>query len=426
MKIKKIYLFRVTVTSVLFFMVMNTAATAQVVFSDDFGQTASRLTSPYMPAGSFTFGNPAGTVNEKAIENNHYAVVDPTHIVDAYPNSYYWFWTGPEPAGNTFGAANNPATTDHTGNSNGAVMVVNAGITLNDIYSRSVHLTAGSCYRFSVWLYLVNANSTIELRIRDVATQAILGSVSSGFISVEDTWQQFSFDFKVPADCTSTDVNALITNTFSTNGGNDYYIDDVVLEQLSTCTASQITCPFGVLPVQLINFNATVQNNCIGVVLNWSRASGQNGKHFIIERSANGQKWPAIATITATGNSSNINTYSYTDAAVSNGIWLYRLREQDIDGREKLSNTVSAKLSCGNSSYHIYPSRVYDVLTIQAPPGKMREVQVINDLGQLIKSLSINGSTTQTINTTNWCKGLYHVIVMENDLRVYTEKVFKQ
>src|SRR3982750_2964113 len=76
---------------------------AQVLFNETFGQSTTRLTSVYMPTGGFAWGDPGGSTNEKAIENNYYAVIAPANIKDAYPVPYYWFWTGLQPAGNTGG-----------------------------------------------------------------------------------------------------------------------------------------------------------------------------------------------------------------------------------------------------------------------------------------------------------------------------------
>ncbi|UOB18648.1 lectin-like domain-containing protein [Abyssalbus ytuae] len=227
---------------------------SQVIFSEDFGETTVRQTSPYMPGGSFIFGDPdpAASTQERAIENNHYAVIDPNHIRDDYPVPYYWFWTGPEPAGNTGGSANNPPTDDHTpGDTNGAVMVVNAGTTLNDFYVRSVSLQPNTCYRFSAWVYLVNKNAQITLEARDVSNGTVLGSVGSGTIRNEDQWVQYSLEFTIPAGCASTDVDVAIRNDLSNNSGNDYYVDDILLEQLTPCSGAEqtISCPVGQLPV---------------------------------------------------------------------------------------------------------------------------------------------------------------------------------
>ena len=223
---------------------------AQTIFLEDFGQTITRQTSVYMPAGSFNFADPNGSSNEMQIENNHYAVIDPNHIKDAYPSNGYWFWSGNIPPGVSSGL-NSPDTDDHTtGDTNGAVMAINAGSTLNYFYVRSVNLTAGDCYRISYWVYLVNKDAQIEIDLRDVSDQSVLNNdndYQTNRITSIDNWIQYSVDFKVPSGCSSTDFELTLRNDFSQNSGNDYYVDDIKLEKLSTCTASEIAnCPTGV------------------------------------------------------------------------------------------------------------------------------------------------------------------------------------
>ncbi|TYP96705.1 hypothetical protein C7447_1061, partial [Tenacibaculum adriaticum] len=229
---------------------------SQVIFTENFGETTTRQTSIYMPTGTFAFGDPNGTVNEKAIENNHYAVIDPNHIVDDYPNPYYWFWTGNQPVGNTGGDNGNPATDDHTtGDTNGAVLVVNAGTTLSDFYERQVSLELDQCYRLSVWMYVVNAGAQITLEAKDVSNGSVLGFETIPFTSTEDVWTEYTLDFKIPAGCTSADVALALRNNNSNNSGNDFYIDDIQLEKLTLCTGLEqtITCPVGKIPTDSDN-----------------------------------------------------------------------------------------------------------------------------------------------------------------------------
>ncbi|KGL58802.1 hypothetical protein PHEL85_3072 [Polaribacter sp. Hel1_85] len=203
-----------------------------------------------MPTGSFTFADPNGTSNEKQIENNHYAVIDPTHIQDAYPSDGYWFWSGNIPPGVSSGV-NSPDTDDHTtGDINGAVMAINAGTTLDYLYVRSVSLNAGDCYRISYWIYLVNNDAQIEVDLRDTSNQSVLNNdndYQTNLITIIDNWAQYSIDFKVPNTCTNTDFEVTLRNDYPLNSGNDYYVDDIFMEKLSTCTATEVAnCPLGV------------------------------------------------------------------------------------------------------------------------------------------------------------------------------------
>ncbi len=180
------------------------------------------------------------------------------------------------------------------------------------------------------------------------------------------------------------------------------------------------------LPVVFQSFAAQLLSNCSGVKLNWATATEQNSRQFVIERSSNGSSWSAIGTVPAAGNSNSQQIYSYTDAGITNGAWQYRLREQDLDGREKLSSILNVKLDCGKNSYYVYPNPVRDMLTVQAPAGAVRQLKVYNATGQQITTVAINPGAVQTINTSKWNKGIYNVVITENGEKVYTGKIYKQ
>lgn len=186
-----------------------------------------------MPAGSYTFASASGSSNEKEIQDGYYAVVDPRHIADANPSSYFWTSTSPTsfiPTG-----SRSYYTTDHTGDTNGAVMVINAGTTVNYIYKRAVTLKTGFRYRFSCWIYVVARSSQFSMEVinsTNNTTNTFLGPV----LTKEGSWIEYNLDFPVPLSATDT-VNMVIAglqNNYKLIDGNDYYIDDILLSTLHT------------------------------------------------------------------------------------------------------------------------------------------------------------------------------------------------
>lgn len=228
----------------------------QTIFFEDFGTSDKsvnfgRTTSPYMPDGSFTFGDPYPSTNDYytyAIDNNHYAVVAPGYIELGHKPNNYYFWTPAYNESNT--------VQDHSsGTEYGAVMVINAGSTLNAFYKRQQLLQVGAHYRASLWMYLVKGPSQIAIDIRHPKTGEVLATVKSDEYqdwnpAVKNKWTYLELYFTVPVpddeeNCKVDNVVLSYRNNKSENQGNDYYIDDIRLEKVCSVPDGTIIirCP---------------------------------------------------------------------------------------------------------------------------------------------------------------------------------------
>lgn len=241
-----------------------------VLFFEDFGVSDKddgnfgRKTSPYMPSGSFAFGTPypqSAIYDEYEINNNHYAVVAPGYIkLGVDPNQYY-FWT---PAYNETGTV-----TDRSGTEDGAVMVINAGSTLDAFYQRKISVVSGESYRASFWLYLVNGPSRVSIDIMNPATKEVLAVMTSPEMDTtyKGKWTKFELYFKIPAnlECEIDELLLSFRNNKSEHFGNDYYVDNIKLEQVcevpdGTPTVD-VNCPTYTVSIKAIDDFYEVGNN---------------------------------------------------------------------------------------------------------------------------------------------------------------------
>ncbi|MES2773861.1 MAG: glycosyl hydrolase [Bacteroidota bacterium] len=97
----------------------------------------------------------------------------------------------------------------------------------------------------------------------------------------------------------------------------------------------------GALPVSLLNFSGLVYNKSIE--LNWSTAQEQNGRHFEILKSTDGNHFVTIGKLHAIGNSNTVSGYHFTDNSPVTGMNFYKLKAVDNDGSFTYSKTVSLK-----------------------------------------------------------------------------------
>lgn len=244
-------------------LLCSAAAQAQTVFLDTFGPSVERATSPYVPdryvpgAGMddtgkvFSHGDqfyhfadvtaPAGEAageanNRLAVDNGYYAVGHPQQIGLKSPylgQSWYQFLPSILAA-------------DHTGDG-GSVLAINAGEVRNEFYRRAVSLTPGTTYKLSAAVFVTKSPVAIRFEVQDGATGAVLAQDSASgvqFFAPSTAWSVHDLQFTVPASCNAAaNYSVALRNAQAANGGNDFYIDDVALEVVSTAAPNLTACP---------------------------------------------------------------------------------------------------------------------------------------------------------------------------------------
>ena len=227
----------------LLFVIFSLSGKAQVILSETFGASTTRVYSDYVPDGlgyfifadpstgdnPYTTGSDPYKSNERVmayvVENNHYVIIAPAHLKTSMPvpvgYSGYDIWAG--------------LTSDHTGDTNGAAMLVNAGTTLSTFYKRKIgqNLVPGNYYRFSFYANVVNAPPRISMEILSPSGNTVLAAAEKSLSG--SGWQQYSAVFRIPTGCSipaSEDYYISMVNDVANDSGNDFAIDDIVFENL--------------------------------------------------------------------------------------------------------------------------------------------------------------------------------------------------
>ncbi len=106
--------------------------------------------------------------------------------------------------------------------------------------------------------------------------------------------------------------------------------------------------PHGItLPVELTNFTADyVEGN---INLCWSTATETNNKGFEVDRkdksSIKNQRWENIGFVNGNGTTSGPKSYSFTDKNPAAGYYVYRLKQFDLNGSYKYSQSIEVKVN---------------------------------------------------------------------------------
>ena len=180
----------------------------------------------------------------------------------------------------------------------------------------------------------------------------------------------------------------------------------------------------GVLPIELISFDGTVQND--NIKLSWVTAAEINNDYFTVERSLNGIDFDEIALVKGAGNSKNKINYESFDEQPVPGTSFYRLKQTDLDGASTLSDVISITYTNNNlGGINIYPNPVVvgSNLTIQLEgnDAKATVLKLYNANGKVMMQKVIASNSNRAFLSTSLelpndlAPGLYLLMAENND-----------
>jgi len=185
-----------------------------------------------------------------------------------------------------------------------------------------------------------------------------------------------------------------------------------------------------ILPVQLLTFNGSLQNNNT-TLLQWETTNEINTSHFTIERSNDGNNFTAIGNVTAIGANNNKTSYSFTDndaAIQTSPILYYRLKIVDNNGQYAYSKIISVMLN-KNINVFIFPNPVKQILNIKLSGRETNPVVIqIADLnGRVLYSEKRNGSNSNlSVDVKQWTPQVYILKVINSKNEVLTTQKFEK
>lgn len=197
------------------------------------------------------------------------------------------------------------------------------------------------------------------------------------------------------------------------------------IDWTTTYTGTSLTAfANAALPVELINFNAKLNENR-SVRLFWRTATEHNNQGFYIEKSTDGIGWTAIGFAVGKGSVDSEQHYSFTDEQPSDGMNYYRLRQMDFDGKSELSRVEAVDNSGAASSggLTIFPNPTTGLIGISADFPSTFEVLVFDATGKLVKRFS--SAQNAHFDLSELENGLYCVTVLGGEKPI-TATVCKQ
>ena len=321
---------------------------------------------------------------------------------------------------------------DHTGNTNGLMLLVNANGDSGEIYRDTVmglhpgYLHMVSFYAMNTTLRNSCSGTSSNPRLQFIAeaynadgTFTQLSSFYSNSLTqtTTATWVKVSGNFTLPINVSA--IRFRILNTTSGSCGLNIAVDDI---SFGICAAAAS------LPAK--GFQLNVQKRAGKTQLEWSTIQEFNTALFVAERSEDGRTWMEIAHVKAAGNSSQKRSYSLEDNGSFAGQVYYRISLKDIDGKLSYSNIQVIREQKTGIQMNAVPNPFRNQTTVQitSDQEKMATLRIVDMNGRLIaqKELKIfNGINQLPLPIDNLKPGIYHaeLISADGSLKLNTKLV---
>jgi len=168
---------------------------------------------------------------------------------------------------------------------------------------------------------------------------------------------------------------------------------------------------FDPLPVKFIGFSLTRRDK--DVLVQWSTAEEVNASMYELERSLDGRNWDVIAYVSAIGNSSEVNNYSYTDKNMTSSVAYYRIRQVDVDGTFTYTDIKVIRTE-NKATANVVIASLPQKVMLQFPEeikGKVI-VRFVNTAGQVVDQQQLTNPVGQVILNSK-VTGM-HIISLSN------------
>jgi hypothetical protein len=179
--------------------------------------------------------------------------------------------------------------------------------------------------------------------------------------------------------------------------------------------------PNNPLPVTLLSFEATCTAG--EITATWSTASETNNRMFLIEQSNDVAQWSTVDTISGSGNSNALLSYTSRFTTGGAGVSYLRLVQIDFNGNREIFEPIV--VTCAETTANevmIYPNAVSDVANVEIRSAEPLDVQlhVYSSTGQLVRSVECalkSGSNFTRVDVSDLGSGIY-LVVLANSKQV--------
>jgi Secretion system C-terminal sorting domain len=219
--------------------------------------------------------------------------------------------------------------------------------------------------------------------------------------TVTNQWEQLVFDYSADIGKMVTRLTIIPDFPATRTAGSTNYFDNIDFSGT-------------LVPVELTSFTGNYAGN--NAQLKWSTATELNNQGFDIQRSIAGSDFVTIAFIQGKGTTTQSNSYSFIDKAISpSTIYSYRLKQIDFDGSYAYSNIVnlgkSLPLNFELSQNFPNPFNPSTKISFSLPVNSNVSLDIYNLVGEKVMTV-LNGELEAgnhdyDINGSRLASGIY-------------------
>lgn len=159
--------------------------------------------------------------------------------------------------------------------------------------------------------------------------------------------------------------------------------------------------------------------------IEWTTLQEINTNHFIVEYSANGVLFQDISMVSASGFSTDVMEYSFSDREPrENGSRFYRIRQVDRDGSYSYSTTIKLQMGTSADLFNVRPNPFTNTVTLSLMLD--RQTIVIKDVTGRMVYNSVLSKGSQQVDLNYLPVGAYWLAVIHEEAIISQVKLLKQ
>lgn len=171
-----------------------------------------------------------------------------------------------------------------------------------------------------------------------------------------------------------------------------------------------------VLPVTITSISAT-RNRDVSVGVRWSVEQEVRIEEYVVERSADGQRFDQVGSVRASGQSSM--NYEWIDRQALKQASFYRVKAIGTDGDIRYTKVARVASLTGSESVRVFPNPVADQtihLYLDETDTNSYTVRLYNQSGQLVYSSTITpaGNQPVLVKVGKIPAGIYQLVLTAN------------